>query len=173
MEIPEESISLREFLLLQSDFGYGGEKAAPVKEQDGSTTIEYELGPWRFHDNYFTSEDGRVYFGRVVVFLAGKPHWYAVYEGIVEPAGEPGEVYGFLKKVLRMPDPDFPIRGPVKYEEEGSRMMYELDFSDRTRISAGNLDEFDFSEYVVGIGENEDDDITNLYQATFTGGRIN
>ncbi len=172
MEIPEESISLREFLLLQADFGYGGEKATPIKEEDGSTSIKYEHGPWRFHDNYFTSEDGRMYFGRVVVFLAGKPHWYAVYEGIVEPTGEPGEVYGFLKKVLRMPDVDFPVRGPMEYEDEESGLLYCLDFSSGTRVGADTTDVFSVHEYVLTT-EKDEEEPELLYQAEFYGGRIN
>ena len=45
---------LREFLVASNKAGYaGGEEKKWIKEPDGSTTIPYEKGDWKSHDNFF------------------------------------------------------------------------------------------------------------------------
>lgn len=57
---------LRQFLLDSNAAGYaGGESKKWVKESDQSTTIPFEQGPWKSHDNFF---GGEPYGGRTIVF---------------------------------------------------------------------------------------------------------
>ena len=97
--------------------GYAaGQNAPTVREADHSTTIAYESGAWRFHDNYF---GGEPYGGRAVVFVNGRPLWMAVYYGRVEELGaEVQPVYSFLQRALLRAPEDFPFRGPDHFTDE-------------------------------------------------------
>ena len=111
-----DEATLLGFLLEASRRGYAaGRSAVKVREVDGSTTIVYDLGDWRFHDNYF---GGEPYGGREVVFLGGRPVWMAVYYGWVEGAGaDTQRVYSFLQRALREAPAAFPVRGPDEFSE--------------------------------------------------------
>lgn len=104
---------LRQFLLDANKAGFsGGEEKKWIKEPDGSTTIPFEKGDWRSHDNFF---GGEPYGGRVVVFHKNKPVWMMVYYGWVAEGVAADPVYAVLRKVLtRMPQ-DAPFRGPKDY----------------------------------------------------------
>ena len=101
-----DKAALLAFLLVASRRGYAaGRSAVKVREADGSTTIVYDHGDWRFHDNYF---GGEPYGGREVVFLGGWPVWVAVYFWVavyyrwVEGVDVDAErVYLFLQRALR------------------------------------------------------------------------
>lgn len=168
-ELPHQPLTLREFLLLQSEYGYGGEKAIVKTEENGSKTIEFSHGAWRYEDNYFTSEDGRMFFGRMVVYENGKPSWYAIYEAQVDKAADPANVYGFLSEVLRSPDANFPLRGPLFHEDEERGLIYEIAFDNFTEFRENTLDEFIFREVIL---PNDEEGGFNLYTATFMGGVI-
>jgi len=114
-----DEAALLSFLLEASRCGYAaGRSAVKVREADDSTTIVYDHGDWRFHDNYF---GGEPYGGREVVFLSGRPVWMAVYYGWVEGAGVEAErVYSFLQRALREAPAAFPIRGPDEFSEGSS-----------------------------------------------------
>ena len=96
--------------------GYAaGPSAITMREPDGSTTIAYEAGPWRLHDNYF---GGEPYGGRAVAFLDGRPVWMAVYYGRVEdPGGDVQAVYSFLQRALLRARDDLPFRGPDRFTD--------------------------------------------------------
>jgi hypothetical protein len=166
-ELPHQSLSLREFLLLQSECGYGGDKAVVKTEDNGSKTIEFSRGAWRFEDNYFVSEEGRTFFGRIVVYEAGKPTWYAVYDAHIDEMADPTRVYDFLKDMLRCPDADFPVRGPLFHEDEDRSLIYEIGFDNFTEPKDNTLDEFLFREVIL---PNDEDGGFALYSATFMGG---
>lgn len=61
---------LKKFIFDASRATYAsGDESIKEKQADGSKTIKYENGPYRFHDNYF---GGEPYGGREVVFLNDK-----------------------------------------------------------------------------------------------------
>jgi len=111
-----DEAALLGFLLDASRSGYAaGRRAVKVREPNGSTTIVYEHGNWRFHDNYF---GGEPYGGREVVFLDGRPLWMAVYYGCIEGADvDPERVYTFLQDALCQVPAAFPVRGPSEFSE--------------------------------------------------------
>jgi len=103
---------LKQFLLDSNKAGYaGGEAKKWVKEKDGSTTIPYEQGEWKSHDNFF---GGEPYGGRLVVFFQNKPVWMMVYYGWVKEGVKPDNVYGILTKALNKMPESAPFRGPEK-----------------------------------------------------------
>lgn len=92
----------------------GGEEKKWIKERDGSTTIYFEKGDWKSHDNYF---GGEPYGGRAVVFQNDKPIWVMVYYGWAVKNIETDLVYEILRNALmRMPE-DYPFLGPKEYSE--------------------------------------------------------
>lgn len=112
---------LKQFLLDSNKAGYaGGEAKKWIKEKDGSTTIPFEKGDFRSHDNFF---GGEPYGGRVVVFHQGKPVWIMVYYGWVTENTPADPVYAILRQALmRMPG-EAPFRGPEQYVENGLAYM--------------------------------------------------
>lgn len=106
---------LRQFLVDFNNAGYaGGEEKKWIKEPDGSTTIPFEKGSWRSHDNFF---GGEPYGGRTVVFYEGKPYWMMVYYGWVEEGIETDPVYGILRSALKQMPEDYPFRGPKEFKD--------------------------------------------------------
>lgn len=94
--------------------GYAAGRTAPtIREPDHSTTIVYESGPWRLHDNYF---GGEPFGGRAVAFLNGRPVWMGVYYGRVDdPGPDVQSIYSFLQRALLLAPADFPFRGPDQF----------------------------------------------------------
>ena len=73
--------SFKKFLIDSNKVGYaGGEEKKWIKEADGSTTIPFEKGEWKSHDNFF---GGEPYGGRTIVFYRGEHYWLMVYYGRV------------------------------------------------------------------------------------------
>jgi len=154
-----EPLGLREFLVYAAKNGYANDAAAKVHEVDGSTTIQMQRGDWLAHDNYFTSEDGRRYHGRMVTSLGNRAMWFCGYSGFVSEAANPGEVYGFLKKAMVQPEEDFPVRGPWRFAEGGFTYKFQ-----KTDINS-DLDRFETIEEITKDG-------TPVYEAIFYGGKI-
>ena len=64
-------LEIKHFIFEASKATYAsGDESIKQKELDGSTTITFKSGDYRFHDNYF---GGEPYGGREVVFLNDKP----------------------------------------------------------------------------------------------------
>jgi len=145
---------LRQFLLESNKAGYaGGEKKKWIKEADGSTTIPFEKGEWRSHDNFF---GGEPYGGRTVVFHKDKPVWIMVYYGWVAEGVETDPLYGVLRNALmRMPD-DYPFRGPKEYKE--GEFIYANSWE-------GEVDRFSGEEQITQ-GD------TLIYKANYIGGLV-
>lgn len=124
--------ALKNFLIETKKAGYGaGNSKSWIKEKDGSTTIPFESGNWRMHDNFF---GGEPWGGREVVFYKGAPVWIMVMYGSVDPSVNGfEEVYAFLQKALRNQPEDLPLRGP-KLLQEG-----EFVYKNKTE---GNLENF-------------------------------
>ena len=88
-------LELKEFLIASNKAGYaGGEEKKWIKEPDGSTTIPYEKGDWKSHDNFF---GGEPYGGRIVVFNKNLPVWMMVYYGWVAEGNESNPIYGVIR----------------------------------------------------------------------------
>ena len=109
---------LLRFLRDANQHGYAaGERARTIREPDRSTTIAYESGEWKLHDNFF---GGEPYGGRAVVFLSGRPVWMAVFYGRVEGADDEVQpVYSFLQAALRRAPDELPVRGPDEFSQGG------------------------------------------------------
>ncbi len=107
---------LKQFIYNASRATYAsGDESIKVKQSDGSTTIEFMAGDFKFHDNYF---GGEPYGGREVVFYQGKAVWMMVYYGFVHTETSNAEVYGFLMEALRNTTVEAPYRGPKVFERE-------------------------------------------------------
>src|SRR3989344_2490018 len=106
---------LKQFLIDSNKAGYaGGKEKQWIKDPDGSTTIPFEKGDWKSHDNFF---GGEPYGGRVVVFHENKPVWMMVYYGFVVKGVATNFVYAVLRNALmRMPE-EAPFRGPKEFKD--------------------------------------------------------
>ncbi len=106
---------LCQFLVDSNNAGYaGGEKKKWIKEPDGSTTIPFEKGPWKSHDNFF---GGEPYGGRTVVFYEGKPYWMMIYYGWVEEGIDTNPIYIALRNALKQMPKNHPFRGPKEFKD--------------------------------------------------------
>lgn len=144
---------LRNFLIEANKAGYASGTPG-VKQEDGSTTIEFKLGKHRMHDNFF---GGEPYGGREVIFLDEKPVWIMVYYGFVDKSiKSPGEIYAFLQKALSKPPEELPLRGPQKLEEGDFR--YENKWS-------GDLERYEGEEVIFQNGN-------RVYEAKYSGGAV-
>lgn len=147
-------IQLKSFLIHANAAGYAsGKEKAWTKEPDGSTTIAYEEGPWKSHDNFF---GGEPYGGRVVVFYNGKPVWIMVYYGRVMKNVDPDTVYTILRNALKRMPEDHPYRGPKRYEE--GQLVY-------TNTWIGNIENFSGKETIMH-------DEKLAYKASYMGGLV-
>ncbi len=146
--------SLRKFIFEASRSTYAsGDETVKQKQDDGSTTIEYKRGVYKYHDNYF---GGEPYGGREVVFLENKPVWMMVYYGLVFDHKEKGDVYNFLMKALSNSTLDMPYRGPAFYEN--SVWSYENNMF-------GDIDRFSGTEKIFKGGH-------CVYEASYIGGLV-
>lgn len=145
---------LRQFLVDSNKAGYaGGEEKKWIKEVDDSTTIPFEKGEWRSHDNFF---GGEPYGGRTVVFNEEKPVWMMVYYGWVEEGIETNSIYGVLRNALKQMPEDYPFRGPKEYKE--GEFTY-------TNFWEGEVDRFSGKEQIIQGNK-------LIYQATYLGGLV-
>jgi hypothetical protein len=149
--------NLEDFLTYAAKGGYASEAVNSDWQADGSQTIELTHEDWDFHDNYFTSSDGRRFHGREVVYYEGRPIWFMAYSGFVDEEADPDEVFTFLREAMKQPRADFPIRGPEFLNKED--MAYTLG------VEEGDLDRFIATE---SITSNEE----VVYEAVFIGGKI-
>ena len=149
-----DKVALKKFIFESSRATYAsGDESIKHKELDGSTTIRFENGTYRFHDNYF---GGEPYGGREVIFLDGKPLWIMVYYGLVH-GGANNEVYNFLITSLSKSTIDMPYRGPSSYEKDD--WSYENSF-------IGDVDNFSGTEKIFKDGQ-------CIYEASYLGGLVN
>lgn len=107
--------ALRQFLIDSNKAGYaGGDERQWIKESDSSTTIPFNKGEWRSHDNFY---GGEPYGGRVIIFHKDKPVWIMVYYGWVASGVDTNLVYGVLRNALKQMPEEAPYRGPKEYKE--------------------------------------------------------
>ncbi|MDD5043753.1 MAG: DUF5680 domain-containing protein [Patescibacteria group bacterium] len=132
-----------------------GDKAKKIIENDKSTTLIFEDGDLKYHDNYF---GGEPFGGREVVFLKNEPIYIMVYYGLVDrPAPDFEVVYRFLQKALSLIPEDHPFRGPKEYVE--GDLVYANKYD-------GEIDNFFGEETIVMSGK-------KIYKAKYLGGFVN
>lgn len=145
--------ALKNFILEASRATYAsGNESIKKRQPDGSTTIEYSSGSYKYHDNYF---GGEPYGGREVVFLNTKPFWIMVYYGLIYK-GVSEDVYKFLIESLSKATVDMPYRGPSLYEK--GEWKYKNSFS-------GDTEHFTGTEKIFR-------DNKCVYEASYTGGLV-
>lgn len=131
-----------------------GDTAEKVINDDNSTTMIFEQGDWRYHDNYF---GGEPYGGREVVFFKGKPVYIMTYYGNVdESISDFNKVYGILMNALKLIPEDKPYRGPKEYDED--KLSYKNSF-------IGEVDDFSGEEII-------EEDGNVIYRAKYMGGLV-
>jgi len=131
-----------------------GDESLQTKEADGSTTITYSAGEWKYHDNYF---GGEPFGGREVAFFQGAPVYIMTYYGwVAASAADPKDVYGILQQALRQIPEDKPFRGPAELSE--GQFRYENRFE-------GDVNNFSGEEIIFG-GDQE------VYRARYAGGLV-
>jgi hypothetical protein len=146
--------SLKQFLIDANKAGYAsGENKNWKKEEDKSTTIIFESGDWKMHDNYF---GGEPYGGREVIFYKNEPYMIMVYYGFVKKGVNAGEIYPFLQKALSLMPEDNPYRGPSLFEE--NELIYKNEW-------VGELERFSGEEIIYRKDE-------EVYRAKYIGGVV-
>lgn len=131
-----------------------GDNAEKIIGDDKSTTIVFEDGDWKYHDNYF---GGEPYGGREVVFFKDKPIYIMTYYGLVdESVSDINIVYGILMNALKLIPEDKPYRGPEKYDEN------DLSYSNSY---TGEVDNFFGEEIITENGK-------EIYRAKYMGGFV-
>lgn len=149
-----ERDNLKQFIFHASRATYAsGDESIKAKQPDGSTTIEFVEGDFKFHDNYF---GGEPYGGREVVFYQGKAAWMMVYYGFVHTEVGNAEVYGVLMEALRNTTAETPYRGPAVFERENWRYENEIE---------GGVGNFHGTEKIYRDGE-------CVYEASYIGGFV-
>ncbi len=148
------STLIKEFVFKASKATYAsGDNSIKHKELDGSTTISFKEGDYRYHDNYF---GGEPYGGREVVFHQEKPVWMMVYYGFVHSTVPHNEVYVILMEALRNTTPEVPMRGPKLFEKENWKYESSLE---------GDFDSFSGVERIYKGTE-------CVYEARYVGGLV-
>lgn len=145
---------LRQFLLDSNAAGYaGGEEKKWIKEVDGSTTIPFEKGQWKSHDNFF---GGEPYGGRIMVTYQNKPVWMMVYYGWVADDVEAGPIYAILRSALKQMPQDAPFRGPKEFIE--GDLIYLNSW-------VGDIERYSGEEQIIQNGK-------LVYKANYFGGSV-
>lgn len=149
---------LHQFLIESNKFGYAeGSSENWIQEADKSTTIPYESGEWRSHDNFF---GGEPYGGRMVVKHqeegSWQPVWFMGYYGYVVEGVNSDLVYGVLRHALKLMPKDAPYRGPREYTE--GDFVYSNSWS-------GELTRYSGDEGITQNGK-------LVYEAHYMGGLI-
>lgn len=132
-----------------------GATAKKVLENDKSTTLIFDDGNWKYHDNYF---GGEPFGGREVVFCKGKPIYIMTYYGLVKQSISDFEpIYKMLQLALGLVPEAHPFRGPKEYSKGG--MTYKNSYS-------GQIDNFFGEEVIIYKGK-------EVYKAKYIGGLVN
>jgi len=146
--------ALREFVQKANREGYGsGRRDNWTKEKDGSTTIVFESGDFKMHDNFF---GGEPYGRREVVFCKGKVTWMMVYYGAVAKGQDIIKIYALIQKALSNAPDQMPVRGP------GILKDGNLEYVNNWQ---GDIEKFSGGEFIVENGK-------QIYSANYIGGLV-
>lgn len=124
-----------------------------VREQNGSSTIEFADGEWRMNDNFY---GGEPYGGRQVVYHKGSPVWMCVYYGWIEQSvGNVKLIYDFLRLSLQHAPVNGFSRGPGVFTD--GKLEYKnhakgdiSNYSGKEVISTGGKDVY-YAYYLGGL----------------------
>lgn len=146
---------LKKFLIETKKGGYGtGDNEKWIKEKDNSTTIPFESGDWRMHDNFF---GGEPWGDKEVIFFKEKPVWIIVMYGLVDSSfNDFKRSISFYKKALLNQPEDLPLRGTKLFQEE--------DFIYKNKTE-GNLENFSGEEEIYK-------DKKRIYKMNYIGGLV-
>lgn len=145
---------LKQFLVRAKQATYAaGDKAKTIREVDGSKSLYFVDGDFKYHDNYF---GGEPYGGREVVFYQNKPVWMMVYYGRVI-SGNTSKVYKILQEALLEIEEQSPYRGPVELVAGDYKYVNQWQ---------GEIDNFMGEEIIY---QNE----VEVYRAGYRGGVVN
>lgn len=142
------------FILDSNRAGYAvGDLKNWTKENDGSTSITFEKGLWRSHDNFF---GGDPYGGRITVFYENMPYWIMLYYGWVSKVDEINTVFGVLRNALKEMPQEYPFRGPKEF--------FEMEYL-YSNVWNGDVNRFEGKEKI-----HKKDSF--VYQANYFGGLV-
>ncbi len=131
-----------------------GDNSKKIIESDKSTTLIFEDGDFKYHDNYF---GGEPYGGREVVFFQNQPIYIMVYYGLVsESIVDFADVYKVLQGALSLIREEYPYRGPKEYIS--GDYIYSNNF-------IGEIDNFSGEEIITLNGQ-------EIYKAKYMGGFV-
>jgi hypothetical protein len=121
---------------------------------DGGKKFYFVEGDLEYNDIYYGFNP---FIGQEIVRQHGKVVWVMNYSGetILEEE-EAIRLYDFLKKVLRIPGSELPLRGPSEFRE--NKYTY-------TNKVEGNIDSFSGQEIII-IDGNE------VYRLLYHGGSV-
>jgi hypothetical protein len=147
---------LCKFLVMAKKSTYAsGEKANKIVENDGSTTLIFEDGNFKYHDNYF---GGEPFGGREIVSLNNEPIYIMTYYGSVDESIADFEaIYNVLQKALSLIPEDHPFRGPKEYLD--NNLIYKNSYT-------GEVDNF-FGEETINTVDGKE-----IYRTRYAGGLI-
>jgi len=131
-----------------------GETAKEIVENDKSTTLVFENGNLKYHDNYF---GGEPFGGREVVFLQNQSIYIMTYYGLVDKSvSDFKPVYKVLQKALSLIPENYPFRGPKEYVDD--ELIYKNNYT-------GEIDNFFGEETISRAGK-------EIYKARYIGGFV-
>lgn len=147
--------NLKEFLVKAKKSTYAsGDMSKKVVELDKSTTLIFEEGDFKYHDNYF---GGEPYGGREVVFFKEEPVYMMVYYGLVnEEITDFHGIYKILQQALSLILEENPYRGPKEYTEVDYKYINNF---------IGEVDSFSGEEIISYNGR-------GVYKARYIGGLV-
>lgn len=151
---------LAKFIVKASKKGYASDSTVVIEEPDGSKSVYFEEGDWKYHDNWF---GGEPYGGRTVIFHKGKAVWMMLYQGMIFPWVKisPEKIYVFLRKTLQLITEERPYRGPERYVQDGLAYLSDLE---------GDVEAFKGTENIVNSSFRHE---KMYYAANFMGGLLN
>jgi len=144
---------LRKFINI-ADKPHADGTAEINREPDHSSTIVFDSGDWKMHDNFF---GGEPYGGRQVVYYKDQPVWFCAYYGkITDSKLDVRLVYDFLRKSLR--------QAPVNGFSRGPKSFVADEFEYRNKAT-GSLETFSGHESILYKG-------VEVYWADYLGGVV-
>ncbi len=131
-----------------------GDMANKIINEDHSTTLIFEEGDWKYHDNYF---GGEPFGGREVVLFQNTPIYIMTYYGKVdETIVDCNQIYKTLQNALLLIPHEHPYRGPREYIQENYKYINNF---------TGEVDNFFGEEIIMQDGK-------EIYKTRYNGGFV-
>jgi hypothetical protein len=124
------------------------------RNPDGSLANSFTKDDWRLSSRIYGEQSQ---CQQIIISNKDKPYWFMSYRGdLANKEISPVFIYPFLNNGLKQMPPEFPIRGPKKYEE--NQIVY-------THNWKGDLDNFSGEETITSRG-------FPVYSSVYLGGFI-